>query len=160
MRLLGRVALGLGVFTSTTTTIHAYDNGRPEHETEEQKQQDVFLACLNSFSYADKDHDNRITKHEYKLFLKYFSSQLYTNPLFPDGTLPDPIKELFQDLVLASGVEQGDFYDHDIDVLGSKVEDMPNVGAERFEDLHHVCNLTVEALKEEASKTAAVRLLS
>ena len=129
-----------------------------QSQSEEQRKQDVFLACLNALSHADENLDNRITKHEYKLFLKYFSNHLYTNPVLDDGPLPDTIKELFDDLVVASGVDASDYYSGEMDVLGSKVEDMPKVGTERFEELHAVCDLTVEGLKEQAAKTAAVRI--
>lgn len=126
-------------------------------EPPEQKKQDVFLACLNALSHADEDRDNRINKHEYKLFLKYFSHHLYTNPVLEDGPLPESMRALFDDLVLASGVDASDYDSGSMDVLGSKVEDMPKVGTERFEDLHDVCDLTIEGLKEQAAKTAAVR---
>ncbi|CAB9511833.1 expressed unknown protein [Seminavis robusta] len=121
-----------------------------------QEKQDVFLQCLNSMFHADKDLDDALNMEEYKLFLKYFSSQLYPHPIFHDGYVTQQIRELFKILVQASGNGERGI---SINVYGSKIEQMPNLEEEQFDTLQSMCSMTENAFKLLASRTESPKVM-
>lgn len=125
------------------------------------EKQDLFFKCVRNLDNADQNADDLLDPDEHEIFVKSLTFSLYVvPPISRKEPLPDGLQhDLFVRLVQISGNVVDENGQPRIDIFGADVHDLSVIGEKRIEELHEICDETVQALKDYEPETAAPKMM-
>jgi len=124
-------------------------------QTESEKKSARYFKCVVAIEDSDVNNDDKISREEFQPFVHQLATSLFggDSPI-TDDTLPQELQQLYDPLVVASGVKDDSRVGvREINVYGANMF----ATGEQNSRLHNICETTMKAIYKLGPQTDAVR---